>query len=125
MEKLVAQAPRALVGIVQGNVEQTRKWSAQERLRTVKDYLRLSSTLTDERTPSLIVWPETALPFYPRRDDLLAPVSEFVEHRRTVLLTGAPWFEVEQSATSRVVRYYNGALLMHPSAGKPVRGSRM
>jgi apolipoprotein N-acyltransferase len=117
VEKLVAQAPRALVGVVQGNVEQTRKWSAQERLRTVKDYLRLSSTLTDERTPSLIVWPETALPFYPRRDDLLAPVSEFVEHRRTVLLTGAPWFEVEQSATSRVVRYYNGALLMHPSAG--------
>ena len=117
VETIVKDAPEALVGVVQGNVEQTRKWSPQERLRTVKDYVRLSAALTTQRTPSLIVWPETALPFYPRKDDLLRPVSEFVDSSGTALLTGAPWFEVEQSPRHRIIRYYNGALLMQPSAG--------
>ena len=113
----VEAAPTALVGVAQGNVEQTRKWSPEERLRTVRDYVRLSRTLTTGQDPVLIVWPETALPFYPRRDDLLEPVSEFVDFSGTVLLTGAPWFEVEQDSRERLVRYYNGALLMEPAAG--------
>jgi apolipoprotein N-acyltransferase len=117
IDNLVEAAPVALVGVAQGNVEQTRKWSPEERLRTVKDYVRLSNTLAAGRDPSLVVWPETALPFYPSRDDLLEPVSEFVDASGTVLLTGAPWFEVEHSRTSRLVRHYNGALLMEPGVG--------
>ena len=117
VEKLVESSPVALVGVAQGNVEQTRKWSPEERLRTVKDYVRLSSTLTDGQDPSLVVWPETALPFYPDREDLLAPVSKFVDTSGTVLLTGAPWFEVEHSKIKHLIRYYNGALLMEPGDG--------
>jgi apolipoprotein N-acyltransferase len=117
VEKLVEAAPVALVGVAQGNVEQTRKWSPEERLRTVKDYVRLSATLTTGQDPSLIVWPETALPFYPHADELLEPVSGFVDFSGTVLLTGAPWFEEEHSKTSHLVRYYNGALLMEPGSG--------
>ncbi len=117
VEKLVEKAPDAVVGVAQGNVEQTRKWSPEERLRTVKDYVRLSSSLSSERDPVLIVWPETALPFYPRRDDLLKPVSDFIDSSTTVLLSGAPWFEVEQNGGERLVRYFNGALLMKPGAG--------
>ncbi|NNF45932.1 MAG: apolipoprotein N-acyltransferase [Desulfofustis sp.] len=117
VEKLVDAAPVALVGVAQGNVEQTRKWSPEERLRTVKDYVRLSTAATAGQDPSLIVWPETALPFYPRADELLEPVSEFVDFSGTVLLTGAPWFEAEHSRTHHLMRYYNGALLMEPGAG--------
>ena len=117
LEKRIDNAPVALVGVVQGNVEQTRKWSPEERLRTVNDYVRLSTTLTTGQDPSLIVWPETALPFYPRADELLEPVSQFVDFSDTPLLTGAPWFEVEQTRTSRLIRYYNGALLMTPGEG--------
>ncbi len=102
---------------MQGNVEQTRKWSPEERRRTVSDYVRLSQTLIADQAPSLIVWPETALPFYPRPDELMQPVVDFSRDSGAALIVGAPWFEVEQSRTRRQINYYNGALLIEPTAG--------
>jgi apolipoprotein N-acyltransferase len=116
VEQMIEQAPKTMVGLVQGNVEQTRKWSPEERRRTVGDYVRLSRTLTTEQPVSLIVWPETALPFYPRADELMQPVVDFSRTSSTPLITGAPWFEVEQSRNRRLVNYYNGALLVEPSS---------
>ncbi len=116
IEAIIHQARKTTVGVVQGNVEQTRKWSPEERLRTVNDYLRLSQSLIGDNPPSLIVWPETALPFYPRRDDLFEPVIDFVDHSTIPLLSGAPWFEAEQSPTRREISYFNGALLVQPKA---------
>ena len=112
---LIEESPAASVGVVQGNVEQTRKWSPEERLRTINDYVRLSSSVARDRNLSLIVWPETALPFYPSRDDLMRPLTKFVSANGTVLISGAPWFEVEQDRSKRVVHHYNGALLMQSS----------
>ena len=115
IEGIIKTAETAVVGVAQGNVEQTRKWSPQERKRTVEDYVRLSRKLVDSQPVSLIVWPETALPFYPTRNEFLQPVSTFVTNAQVALLTGAPWYEVEQSQTQRSVRHYNSAVLMEPS----------
>jgi apolipoprotein N-acyltransferase len=115
VDDLIVSADTAALGIVQGNVEQTRKWSPEERLRTVKDYVRLSDDLLESGPASLVVWPETALPFYPRRDELLQPLIDMVWEKHVSVLSGAPWYEVEEDRTKRLVRYYNGAMLMDPS----------
>jgi len=44
-------------------------------------------------------------------------VLDFPNRSGIMLLTGAPWFRVEQSVTKRQVSYFNGALLAKPAAG--------
>ncbi len=114
IEERLSHAETPLVGIVQGNVEQDRKWSPAERERTVRNYLDLSEALRTAAAPELIVWPETALPFYPRNSELMLPVLDFVGQKRQPLLTGAPWYEVFEEGGSRLIYYYNSALLLQP-----------
>lgn len=114
VELLVDRAQKPVIGIVQGNVGQDHKWSPTERELTVKNYIRLSEALMAERFPTLIIWPETALPFYPRDNELLLPVSRFVRHHEVTLMTGAPWYEIVDW-DKRLINYYNSALLMPPS----------
>jgi apolipoprotein N-acyltransferase len=114
IEGRLALTETPVIGIVQGNVEQDRKWSPAERERTVRNYLDLSEALRATDAPELIVWPETALPFYPRNSELILPVLNFVRLERQPLLTGAPWYEVFEDAGSRQINYYNSAVLMQP-----------
>jgi apolipoprotein N-acyltransferase len=78
------------VGIVQGNVEQDRKWDPEFQDETMRRYRDL--TLDAIRAGAeLVVWPETAAPFFfqepgVRRDDVLGLARE----TRTPLLIGAP-----------------------------------
>ncbi len=111
MVSLVDQAAVARVGIVQGNIEQDRKWSPEERVNTVDSYLRLSDHLVAETSPDLIVWPETALPFYPRGNDLITPVKLFLAKSGITLLTGAPWYEIVDW-DKRQFDYFNGAFML-------------
>lgn len=111
--QVVAAAEAPVIGLVQGNVEQGRKWSPTEREKTVRNYLALSGGLVDSHRPELIVWPETALPFYPHASELMGPVLGFVGSSRQPLLTGAPWYEVREADGNRLVFYYNGALLLN------------
>ena len=99
------------IGIVQGNIEQGRKWSPEARERTVATYLDLSKSLATNHSPDLIVWPETALPFFPQGNKLLKPVHEFVRNYEQVLLTGAPWYEIKDWE-KRLLDYYNAAFLL-------------
>jgi len=115
VEALMISADTATVGIVQGNVEQSRKWSPETRLQTVHDYVRLSAELLEEEPASLILWPETALPFYPRRNEYLQPLIEFVWDSQVHVMSGAPWYEVEEDRTKRLLTYFNSAMLMEPS----------
>ncbi len=51
------------VGLIQGNIPQDIKWDASFQQKTLRLYQKLTlKTLT--KRPGLIVWPETALPFY-------------------------------------------------------------
>lgn len=116
VDELILAAETATLGIVQGNVEQDRKWSPEERLKTVQDYVQLSNTLLEKERATLIVWPETALPFYPRRNELLQPLIDFVWENQVHVMSGAPWYEVEETRTKRLIRYFNSALLMDSSS---------
>ncbi len=114
VQGLIDGARVAEVGIVQGNIEQGKKWSPEERVKTVDSYLQQSDRLVVEKSPDLIVWPETALPFYPRGNELIRPVKAFLKKSGTTLLTGAPWYEVVDWE-KRQFEYFNGAFMLSPT----------
>ncbi|MEK6202002.1 MAG: apolipoprotein N-acyltransferase [Desulfobulbaceae bacterium] len=105
------------IGVVQGNIAQDQKWSPGLQEETLVNYIGQSLGLMNgDRNgsrPLLVVWPETALPFYAVDHPLLQPVRDLAQQGQISLLTGAPWFEqVTASGDGQeVTRYYNSALL--------------
>lgn len=93
--------------VIQGNIPQAVKWDPLFQKRTVVKYLQLSRGAQAE----LIVWPETALPFYFRQDPrLTAEVIQGVRDFDAYLLVGSPAFEPGPGGR----RYYNSAYLVAP-----------
>lgn len=91
-------APESLpVVFVEGNIDQAQKWAPALQLATVERYIQLSEDKLEHsksdlqgKTP-LVVWPETALPyFFGRNAKLDARVEQFIRRNRTPLLFGAP-----------------------------------
>lgn len=105
--------PRQTIGIIQGNIDQSSKWSPSQQAATVQTYLTLTESLMASQPPSLVVWPETALPFYPLTSNHVTPLSKLVEGRDLALLTGAPWYEILDQKAKKV-RFFNSALLLQP-----------
>ena len=114
----VQYGPRALqaqVAVVQGNVDQAVKWSPAFKTATIDTYLRLSEKAIADTDVELVVWPETALPFYPQQDQLTGRLTAFTAAANTWLLTGAPLFTLTpQTDGGELVRHYNGAILLGP-----------
>ncbi|MFH2122968.1 MAG: apolipoprotein N-acyltransferase [Pseudomonadota bacterium] len=115
VERQMAVSESMRIGVVQGNISQDLKWSPGLQEETLRNYKGQSWGLLDENHSLLLVWPETALPFYPvAAHPLLPMVRDLAASGDTSLLTGAPW--VEQFTDSagggqEVTRYYNSALL--------------
>ena len=59
----MAAAPEPVFAIVQGNIRQDVKWRQAFREATIEKYGRMSLEAARLK-PDLIIWPETALPFY-------------------------------------------------------------
>jgi apolipoprotein N-acyltransferase len=84
---------------------------------TLTNYIGQSRGLIEKNHPSLVVWPETALPFYPVAHPLLQPVRDLAAQGQISLLTGAPWYEQDGGSSDgqELRRYYNSALLFDAS----------
>ena len=63
MNQIQATADTIKVAAVQGNIAQSDKWDDAYKVKTIEIYNRLSRGISDQQ-PDLIVWPETAAPFY-------------------------------------------------------------
>ncbi len=100
------------IGVVQGNIDQSKKWLPEEQRATVMGYIRQTDSLFNGKKPSLVVWPESALPFFPEDNPLTADLRRLTMDRRIGLLTGAPWYTII-NLKKRQVRYYNSALLIN------------
>ena len=115
MHAVAARSMQAHVAVVQGNIDQSLKWSPEMKEATVDAYLRLSRQARQGGDIELMVWPETALPLYPQRDPLMGRVVDFVTGANTWLLTGAPLYRLTPRAKDEDrVDYYNGAVLVGP-----------
>jgi apolipoprotein N-acyltransferase len=76
------------VSVIQGNIEQDMKWEPAYQNAVIRTYEELSKEAA-ALSPSLVIWPETSLPFYfddsPRSRDLVA----FQRQLGTYLLFGS------------------------------------
>lgn len=57
------------VSIVQGNIEQDKKWDLSYQRSVINTYNNLSLKASVS-SPSMIIWPETAIPFFFEKDEL-------------------------------------------------------
>jgi apolipoprotein N-acyltransferase len=102
----IAAAPKHKVGVVQGNIKQGDKWNPQIVKDTLERYRRLTSQVQGAR---LIVWPETAAPFFFRPpSDLSRHLEAIARESRGRLLFGSMNFEKNPSGE----RFANSAYLL-------------
>jgi apolipoprotein N-acyltransferase len=100
------------IAVVQGNIEQDKKWDPSYQGEVIATYKRLTLKSLEQR-PDLVVWPETATPFYfsgngdnkKWTDDL----RQFVRTMNTPLLFGSATYEVKPG---RVIDLRNSAFLL-------------
>jgi apolipoprotein N-acyltransferase len=110
IDDLSMNSPSARMAIVQGNIEQTLKWDPGFQIETIKKYIKLSH-LVKAQKPDLIVWPESATPFYFLHNrQLSAMILKGIKGTDTNFLIGSPSF-VQKNKT---IKYYNSAYLVSP-----------
>lgn len=100
------------VSVIQGNIEQSIKWEDDYVQATLDKYSSLSETVIS-REPDLIVWPETALPFYffydqQRTDQVLETAAQMGTH----FLVGSPAYEYDSKSDRLLL--FNSAYLIDP-----------
>jgi apolipoprotein N-acyltransferase len=109
-----AKAEKFSMAIVQGNISQDKKWLPAYQKKTVDSYIDLSKQVIKKKgATDLVVWPETAMPFYPREHVLsLLLQTELAHPHQVSILTGAP--HRQQTSTSAPITFYNSAFLINP-----------
>jgi len=113
VSKEIAGSERTVVAVAQGNFPQNQKWLPAFQEETVATYLRLSREAIARNKPQLVVWPETALPFYPFEHPLFLRLqTELTAPEQVWLLTGAP--HRERVTGSEQINYFNSAFLLTP-----------
>jgi apolipoprotein N-acyltransferase len=97
--------------LVQGCIDQSVKWDPSYQGRTVAIYRGLSFGQGGEPSADLIIWPESAVPFYFQEGGpLTEAVVEVPLRTGAYLLLGSPAYEV----VNRRERYLNSAFLLSP-----------
>ena len=96
------------VGLTQGNIPQDVKWNPSFQEKTIAIYEDLSRQSCVGGC-DLVVWPESAAPFFFQSDSLhAARIKSLASELKTCMLIGSPAYENEGAVT----RYYNSAFLL-------------
>ena len=108
LHELAVNSPSVKVAVVQGNIDQAQKWDpAFQKSSTIK-YIRLSLR-SKNLHPDLVVWPETATPFYfTQNTELSNLVLSGIRETGADFLIGSPAFDFEKNK----IEYYNSAFLV-------------
>jgi len=108
VKELANTSPRLRVAVVQGSIKQGDKWKKEMVQATLDRYAKLTGEV---HGAGLVVWPETAAPFFfLRMPDLTAQVEEIAKKNQAHLLFGAPAWEL----TPQGERFFNRAYLLSP-----------
>ena len=96
------------VALLQGNIEQHMKWNPVFQKLVLRKYRELTLTAAQSK-PQLIVWPETALPFYYNQHAVGTKfVNDLARQTQTPILFGSPHKENRDGRTI----HYNSAYLV-------------
>ncbi|QTA82993.1 Apolipoprotein N-acyltransferase [Desulfonema limicola] len=109
-EKIIIDAPKINTGFVQGNIDQMVKWDPDFQKTSTQKYIDLIIN-SKKQNPELIVWPETAAPFYfmynPSMTDM---IIKAVQNTKAYHIIGSPSFKENKTEFD----YYNSAFLVTP-----------
>jgi apolipoprotein N-acyltransferase len=112
------------ISVIQGNINQAIKWNPEYQQEVLRIYEGLTRKALKE-SPALVVWPETALPFYYDSDrKLTMRLINFIKEIRTPLLTGSVIIKDKKNkkgsgrVSSHVQTLSNSAILFNRN-GKP------
>jgi apolipoprotein N-acyltransferase len=102
---------RALrLALVQGNIDQNQKWRPAYQRATLAHYLQLSRQAAADGHLDLIVWPETAMPFFFQdQPEYAALMRDFARTHAVPLLAGAP---AHDGGPPKTRRTFNRAFLL-------------
>jgi apolipoprotein N-acyltransferase len=96
--------------VIQPSIDQSLKWNPSFQAETMSRYERLTKS-TFDFSPDLIVWPETAVPFFFQDDPALAKtVFSLLEESKAALIFGSPAYKRDGLR----LKYYNRAYLIRP-----------
>ncbi|MFP4049634.1 MAG: apolipoprotein N-acyltransferase [Desulfovermiculus sp.] len=102
--------------LIQGNIDQSLKWDPEYQQHTLDRYLDMSRRAIAKEGADILIWPETALPFYVQEDShLTEQVKEFCRSQDVALLTGSPGYSRDEDNQNTI--YHNQAYLLN-SAGR-------
>lgn len=92
VDELQAQAVPWHASVVQGNIDQSRKWDPAFQQETLRRYRELSVQAAAENpAPDVLVWPETATPFFYGVDEKLTrQVNDILAEVGRPVILGSP-----------------------------------
>lgn len=100
-----AEGPAMPVALVQGNIPQTIKWSAEHLQLSFDRYISLTEPLW--QPGQLIIWPEAAIPVpLQNMQDFITKLDETAKTHQTHLILGVPIKAPAQQA------YYNAIVVL-------------
>ena len=115
IDKRISNSPSLKVALVQGNIDQLVKWDREFQESTTRKYIKMSRSdncrMSTNQKPDLIVWPETAAPFYFLINKRLTQIVENgIRDTGSYFLIGSPSFKLHNKQNE----FYNSAYLVNP-----------
>jgi len=107
IDELIENSRTLKLAVVQGNISQVIKWDKAFQYQSTEKYIRLS--VSEKNRPDIVVWPETATPFYFLYNK---PLSDMIKNgiydTGSDFLIGSPSFVRKNNS----VEFYNSAYLV-------------
>ncbi len=104
----ITNRPHIKMGLIQGNVEQFMKWNPAYQNQVINKYKDLTLKAAKEN-PALIIWPETATPFYFEESQTETEMMrDLAREIKTPILFGSPHREKINGEQI----YFNSAYLL-------------
>jgi len=115
-------APHFRVALIQGNIDQAVKWSPAFREATLDIYSNLSRQAVSQQPADLIVWPESAAPFFFQENSSASErIRDLTRELKTGLLFGSPAAEMREGRYTNL----NSAFLLAPDGTTVGRSDKM
>ncbi len=109
------------IALIQGNISQDVKWSPAFRESTIDTYERLTREASKGGV-DLIVWPESAVPFFFQDEPLQAErIRSLAREMNAFILFGSPAHELRNGRST----FLNSAFLLSPNGETVGRADKM
>ncbi|MDH3972892.1 MAG: apolipoprotein N-acyltransferase [Deltaproteobacteria bacterium] len=104
-------------GLIQGNIDQALKWDKKYTAKTIAIYEELSQkALRESGDLHVIIWPETAVPFYFQQPGILRNrVMRMSGTLDSPIIFGSPAYSFKED---QKINYLNSAFLISPDKEK-------